>query len=226
MKRSHRWTALLLAGLLVFGLAACNNTTDPTKPSLPEVETAAPTEEPTIPIPEYDFAPTTTGIFIRRDKTIQSAEVTSFDTKKYKESELRAQVETWIAEYNKALGRDAVSMDTLIVADNRATLILNYDSPNAFLDFQGADFGVTEITVGTALEAATKMSLKNLKNPAGGNVNAMDALVDDEVTVLRISGKINVTTQGDIQFLSNTLTLSGTNSVRVNSDAPVFIIFR
>ena len=216
---------MILTGLMILGLAACQNPVGPTE-TYPVVETPAPTEAPTEPLPDYPFAPTTTGIFIRRDKTIQSAEVTSFDTKKYSEAELRKTVTGWIEEYNKAAGREAVGLDSLSVKDNRATLILNYADANAFMDFQGTDFDVKELAVATAVEAATRMSLKNLKSPSGTAVSATQALTDDEVTVLKVSGKINITTQGDIRFLSSTLTLSGTNSVRVNSDSAVFIIFR
>ena len=114
-----------------------------------------------------EYNPTATGIYIARDGSIKSAEITDFsnegfDKPRYDLETLRSYVTEWVDSYNQAKEKKSVSIESIELKDNAATLILNYDSINSFIDFQGADFGVTSLKIGSSEFAARNFALSGL----------------------------------------------------------------
>ena len=147
-----------------------------------------------------------TGIYVARDGSIRTAEITEFsnegfDRDRYDTETLRSYVTGWVDSYNSAKGKASVRIETIDVTDGVATLILYYDSLNAFIDFQGEDFGITSLRVGTAEFAARNFALSGLKDTEGNTVTPIDALQDEDVTVVdeqktEVPYKITVTGDG------------------------------
>ena len=178
-----------------------------------------------------EYNPTATGIYIARDGSIKSAEITDFsnegfDKPRYDLETLRSYVTEWVDSYNQAKEKKSVSIESIELKDNAATLILNYDSINSFIDFQGADFGVTSLKIGSSEFAARNFALSGLKDKDGNNVTPIDALQDESVTVVAVSGSCLISFAGEVKFLSRSLTLVDANTVRVSSKSDAFIIFK
>ncbi len=178
-----------------------------------------------------EFKPTMTGIYVARDGSIRTAEITEFsnegfDRDRYDTETLRSYVTGWVDSYNSAKGKASVRIETIDVTDGVATLILYYDSLNAFIDFQGEDFGITSLRVGTAEFAARNFALSGLKDTEGNTVTPIDALQDEDVTVVAVSGNSLISFAGEVKFLSGSLTLVDANTVRVSSKSDTFIIFK
>ena len=178
-----------------------------------------------------EFKPTATGIYVARDGSIRTAEITEFkndgfDKERYDAETLRQYVTGWVDSYNSAKGKASVRIETIDVTDGTATLILYYDSLNAFMDFQGEDFGITSLQVGTAEYAARNFALSGLKDASGKTVTPIDALQDEDVTVVSVSGSSLISFAGEVKFLSSSATLVDASTVRVSSKSDVFIIFK
>ena len=178
-----------------------------------------------------DFKPTATSIYVARDGSIRTAEITDFsndgyDQDRYDAATLRSYVTGWVDNYNSAKGKASVRIETIDVTDKVATLILYYDSLNAFIDCQGEDYGLTSLRVGTAESAARNFALSGLKDAEGNTVTPIAALQDEDVTVVAVSGTSLISFAGEVKFLSGSLTLVDANTVRVSSKSDTFIIFK
>ncbi len=203
----------------------------PSDPSASSAETS--TEEETLP-PDtrIQFVPTQTSLFFRQDGTVLSAEITGFDNSgfdstRYTEDGLREMVLGWVEEYNRSVGKTAVNLESVTVADKKATLILSYDTTESFMGFQGSDFGVKEL-MSVTVGASKKMgvALTGMKNAAGEAVTAAAATENNDWNLLMISGKVLVMTEDRILFCSDSLTLTDEYTVRVSSEEPVYLIFK
>ncbi len=226
--------AILLAGCLMAALTACGGNETTSTESIshqPTVqETSTETEPETMP-KELEFDPEVSGIYIMRDGTIKTAEIESFDNKdytetRYDESVLREYVTGWIKDYNEAKGRNEVALEKLEVKDKKATLVIRYDSYHAFLEFQGADFGFTDVETGNAEYAAWNYQLTNLMDAQGKNVTPAEALADETLTVVKISGTGLAYLSGEVKFLSSSQTLVAPNCVRLQDKGVSFIFFK
>ena len=213
--------------------AVTPSSTGKTQPSDSKT-TASPVIPPATDIPkaDYPFEPTTSGIYVTREGDIRSAEITSFDNstfpdKRYDEAELKTFIEENVKTYNEAKGTEAVTIDSLTVKDGTAELLLSYFSFTYFLDFQGDDFGIRYLALLTKENAIRNYDIGSLKDPAGNPADLMIALEQEDIKVLIVAGTGNVTVNGDIYFLSESLVLNDVNSVTCTDDAGYsFIIFR
>lgn len=230
---------LVVALVIVVVLSRCNpntpvssvaasSTTSSTNGSSSEGDTQQSTAEE---VKNIEYKPTATGIYVARDGSIRTAEITDFsnngfDKVRYDLDTLRSYVTGWIDNYNQAKGKTSVAIDTIAATDETATLVLSYDSINSFMDFQGEDYGITSLKVGPAEFAARNFALSGLKDTEGNNVTPIDALQDESVTVVAVSGSCLVSFAGEIKYLSHSLTLVDANTVRLNSKSEAFIIFK
>ena len=78
-----------------------------------------------------EFKPTVTGIYVARDGSIRSAEITDFsnddfDQDRYDVVTLRSYISEWVDSYNTAKGKSSVRIETIDVTDNQ------YDNCNYY----------------------------------------------------------------------------------------------
>ncbi len=234
---------LVVALVIVVALSKCNpNTPEIVSSDVPgtskEPRTTVPssdstTAEPTTEAPPVtiEFKPTSTGLYIDREGSVRTAEIVDFSNKDYEQTRydietLKSYVTAWVNSYNDAKGRTAVKIEKIDVSEDVATLILFYDTINAFIDFQGEDYGITSLRVGTAEYAARNFALSGLKDPDGNAVTPIDALQDENVTVVAVSGSSLISFAGEVKYLSSSLTLVDANTVHLSSKSDVFIIFK
>ena len=216
---------LVVALVIVVALSKCN----PNTPIVSSTDVNGSTGGSKNPSSETQTVPKSTAE--ARDGSIRTAEITEFsnegfDRDRYDTETLRSYVTGWVDSYNSAKGKASVRIETIDVTDGVATLILYYDSLNAFIDFQGEDFGITSLRVGTAEFAARNFALSGLKDTEGNTVTPIDALQDEDVTVVAVSGNSLISFAGEVKFLSGSLTLVDANTVRVSSKSDTFIIFK
>lgn len=245
MKEFRRLIALILSLALIFSLGACKNNNKESSTgasSSPAASSSVPghsssavptSSEPTKETlcEELSFAPNATSLFVDRAGNIKTGEVTDFDNSSFKEQRydeagLRQYVTGWIKDFNEAKGKEAIKLDTLAVADKKATLIMSYDTVESFMEFQGEDYGVTELRVTSVEDAAKNYQLSALRDKDGKSVSPLEAVKNDEYTVVVVSGNFQLTTSGPVAYLSNALTLTGPNTVRVNTKNLCYIIFK
>ncbi len=234
---------LVVALVIVVALSKCNpntpvisssdvpgtSTEKGSKTSSAEETTAEPTTEaPVVTIP---YEPTSTGLYIDRDGSLRTGEIVDFsnegyDKPRYEVETLKSYITGWVDSYNNAKGKTSVRVEKIDVKDDKATLILYYDTINAFMDFQGEDYGITSLRVGTAEFAARNFALSGLKDTEGNTVTPIDALQDENVTVVAVSGSSLISFAGEVKYLSSSLTLVDANTVHLSSKQEGFIIFK
>nr|MBQ6242399.1 hypothetical protein [Lachnospiraceae bacterium] len=249
-------SAVLLLGLLLM-VAACGKKEDPTLPGQSSAETTTaendsqqpesttqptttaqktkttttqPTTEP--PMADYPYEPTGSGIYVTRDGVLKSAEVTSFDNRKfpqvrYNEAELKEFIDKEVKAFNDSKKKNAVTVEDLTVKSGEATLVLNYADFDSFLEFQGTDFGVKHLALLEREDAVRKYNISNLVDTAGVKTDLLIALQDTDIKVLVVTGKTLITLNGDILYMSSGMTMTGVNMVRCEDDVNYsYVVFR
>ncbi len=230
---------LVVALVIVVALSKCNPNTPVHSSEMGSGENAGKESsgatidetDPRASLENIEFEPSVTSLYIARDGSILTAEITDFSNKDYESARydaetLKSYVTDWVDSYNAAKGRTSVKIQSIDVANDSATLILYYDSVNTFMDFQGVDYGITSLRVASAQDAARSFALSGLKDTEGKSVTPIDALQDETVTVAAISGSGEISFAGEVKYLSDSLTLVDSNTVHLNSKTEVFIIFK
>ena len=94
------------------------------------------------------FKPDTSSIYVKKDGTVVSADIESFEGSNYSEEELTTYVEDAVKLYNSEHGAESaayeekdmelpVEVDSLKVEDGTATLYLNYETCSDYMEFTG-----------------------------------------------------------------------------------------
>lgn len=191
------------------------------------------------------FNPTETSIYIKKDRSIISAEIeefdnSEFDEERYDEDELREFVEEAVIAYNTekdglayAYESDtkedlAVSIDSLTVEDGIATLILNYASSDDYVDFYGSAAlgGLDQLIVGLVSDGVNSdLSFTDMLD-ADGNEADYDEVTENESYVLvAVQGSVVMQVQGTVMYYSSGCTLQDSSTV-VTTDEICYVIFK
>lgn len=225
MKRS-----LLLSILLIFVLLLCGCTKSTT------------------------YEPKESGIFIRRDRHVIGAEIESFDnssfeTPRYSDTELIAFVEESVRDYNEETANlpyvraeeleDLKSEEELVlpvsiqlvdVADNVATLLLDYQDSTHYLAFNGTSEAVSiqNLIVGTVKNGNdSNLTYSNMvKAEDGSDVMAVDIMDHEKYMLVAVQGDTLVTCEGQIIFLSKGMELVDEFTVRTVPGETNYIVFK
>ena len=191
------------------------------------------------------FSPTETSIFIKKNRSIVSAEIEDFDNsefgeERYDESELLAFVEETVISYNEeidglayAYASDtnedlAVSISSLTVEDGSATLILNFASADDYVDFyfSAAFGGLDDLIVGLVSDGVNSgLSFSDMVD-ADGNEADYDTMTENEDYVLvSVTGSTVMQVQGIVMYYSSGCTLQDSSTV-LTTDETSYVIFK
>lgn len=154
-------------------------------------------------------------VFIRKDGTVISTDVEDFDVNTYDEDGLKRYVENAIAAYNQS-GDDLVQLESLTVADGKATLVLEYASAAHYAAFNGAEFYTG--LVSNALAAGYSFDAEFADVSSGSPVECrVSDFIGSNYQVAIIRGtNINVSVPGTIVYLSTKNTaLEDKNTVAI-----------
>ncbi len=225
MKRS-----LLLSVLLIFALLLCGCTKSTT------------------------YEPKESGIFIRRDRHVIGAEIESFDnssfeTPRYSDTELAAFVEDSVRNYNEETAdlpyvraeelKDIKSEEELVlpvsiqlieVADNVATLLLDYQDCTHYLAFNGTSEAVSiqNLIVGTVKNGNdSNLTYSNMiKAEDGTDVMAADIMDHEKYMLVAVQGDTLVTCEGQIIFMTKGMEAVDEFTVRTVPGETNYIVFK
>lgn len=197
------------------------------------------------------FEPTETSIFVTKDRQVVSAEIESFDNSayadspRYQEADLKAFVEEAVTSYNQtasgfsyAYAADAkeakvegtlpVSIESLTVQDNVATLLLDYKTADDYLAFNGtADtVPVKDLIIGTVKDGVDSgLDFSGMLN-ADGSAADVEKLTSSETYMLvAVTGTTVMKVEGDVKYMSAGVTLKDENTV-VTTEDTCYIIFK
>ncbi len=219
IKKRRKIAAVILAALLALSLIGCGGSSK--------------------------FSPTQTSIYIRKDRTVASAEVeefdnSSFDVQRYDEEELLAFVEEIVINYNEtesglayAYAKETkedlpVSITSLSVSNGMATLILNYASADDYLAFcaEQSETTIEDLIVGTVEDGNNSgLDYSGMVKADGTEVEVSKIASSTSMTLVMIIGSATVQVQGTVRYMSAEVTLVEDDTV-VTPEGTSYIIFK
>lgn len=138
------------------------------------------------------YVPQRSGIYVKNDKSIESAIVEPVEDGKYTSEGLKKFAEHEVERYNTEKNTNNVKVVSAQVKDGNASVIFSYTDANTFLDF--AKFS-QDNTV--KVESIQVMSLEEAKSQ--GQLDGIDtSQINSSANVVAIKGIADVTTQGSI----------------------------
>lgn len=197
------------------------------------------------------YEPVKSGIYVREDGSVVSADVEEFAESYYDKTELTGFVEDEIVAYNKkasgmayAYAEEAKEVDKeavlpvalkgLTVEGQKAVLLLEFATGKDYLDFNG-DMNVVltalaQTTVKEAKEAGKTMSgLKDAEGAAADEAKVAKKKNYEYLTLTVAEGlteAMPVQVQGTIQYVSGNVTITGENTVAVPAGETAVIIYK
>lgn len=176
----------------------------------------------------------TDTIFVEKKGTIVETRIRDFGKDNYSEEELKSFVEQEVADYNSGQDGKPVSIAKFQVKDQRALLILKYNSVKNYQSLTG-----TDLFYGTLAEAQNaaydfKQEFVRVENGQTKDAAQMGSVLergDDKVVIL--TENVNLEVYGDILYVSaqnvqvtgkNTVTVQGLGDGQESGQA--FVVFR
>lgn len=200
------------------------------------------------------YEPTESGIFIRRDRHVIGAEIESFDnssfeTPRYSDTELISFVEDSVRNYNEESANLPyvraeelenikseeelvlpVSIQMINVADNVATLLLDYQDSTHYLAFNGTSEAVAiqNLIVGTVKNGNdSNLTYSNMVNAEDGtDAMAADIMDHEKYMLVAVEGDTLVTCEGQIMYLTKGMELKDEFTVRTVPGETNYIVFK
>lgn len=192
------------------------------------------------------FEPTESSIFVKKDKTVVSAEMVSvdnseFDTPRYDENEMKTFLEAAVKEYNKeACGQDFayakdtkealnISIEEFKVENKVAAARLNYASSEDYLKFNGTeDSGsVKDLIIGTVADGISSgLDFSGMVNADGSAAGVEEIQKNTKYSLVAITGPARMMVEGKVRYMSSGVTLADESTVVTSGDETVYIIFK
>lgn len=153
---------------------------------------------------------------------VQSGIVEAFDKDYYKEDELKQYLEDAIAYYNDTNKKDAVTVDSFLIADKSAKVVFQYKSMEDYKklnDVEAEYLTVEEVTS----QGLFPGKFTNLEDGKTVSKNTVEENSDYHVLIL--NEEYDVKTSGKICYYVN-CTVYNNKSVHTSKDETSIIIFK
>lgn len=151
-----------------------------------------------------------TTVYVKKDGTVESVFVETFDKKYYDENELKTWIEKEIQEEQKERGEDSVQLKSFEVKEKKATLFLNYQSVEDYEQFTETELEAGDTTSASLLKKQ-KMVEANTKSEKAVTIGEeeLDSLSyvkinDVEDTQILVDGTIRYYSKG-MEFVDNNI---------------------
>ncbi len=186
------------------------------------------------------FAPTESSLYITSEGKVTSATIETYEADYYSADELKASVEEVLADFNASAGSDSTVQSALIrectLADGTAKLLIDFATADAYLDFmeqypdgespiQVADLDITTVSDGVTKGYLVGKSFTKLakENEA---VAADEVMKQSKWYVAAVDGAALIQTDGNIQYISEGVSIVGTNMIQTPEDEVSYVVFK
>ena len=217
MNRIRNTCLCALAGLAVFCTAACTRG------------------------PAQAFEPTEDSLYITGSGQVTSAAIETYEKDYYPEEGLKASVEENLAAFNQDAASTAgdgekapAVLNTCTLADGTASLLIDFSSPAAYMEFMAA---YPDEESGVQVKALSILSMEEAElgdvpltaaagKEKGTAVPADQVKKKSKLHVAVVEGPALLETDGAIQYISDGVTLTGENGARTPDGGVSYIIFK
>lgn len=186
------------------------------------------------------FAPTESSLYITSEGTVTSATVETYEESYYSADELKAYVEEVLAEFNGAAGTDSAdklaTVKECTMADGTAKLLIDFKSADSYLDFmeqypdEESKVQVTNLDITTVTDGVTKGYIVGetftKTSGDGKTVGADEVMKQTKLYVAAVEGAALIQTDGTIQYISEGVTVVGTNMIQTPEDEVSYVVFK
>lgn len=186
------------------------------------------------------FTPTESSLYITSEGKVTSATVETYEADYYSADELKAFIEELLVDFNASAGGDstamAVSVKECTLADGTAKLLMDFQNADTYLDFmeqypdeespiQVADLDITTVSDGVTKgylvgKSFTKLAKEQTK------VAADEVMKQSKLYVAAIDGSALIQTDGNIQYISEGVSVVGTNRIQTPGDEVSYVVFK
>ena len=186
------------------------------------------------------FAPTESSLYITSEGKVTSATVETYEADYYSADEMKAFIEEILAEFNASAGADSstksASVKECTLTGGTAKLLIDFSSADAYLEFmdqypdEESAIQVTDLDITTVTDGVTKGYLvgKSFTKLAKEQttVAADEIMKQSKLYVAAIEGAARIQTDGSIQYISEGVSVVGTNMIQTPEDEVSYVVFK
>lgn len=185
------------------------------------------------------FAPTESSLYITSEGKVTSATVETYEADYYSADEMKAFIEEVLAGFN-ASGGDSTAKSAVVkectLADGTAKLLIDFTNADAYLEFmeqypdeespiQVTDLDITTVSDGVAKGYLVGKSFTKLAKEQT-TVAADEVMKQSKLYVAAIDGAALIQTDGNIQYISEGVSMVGTNMVQTPESELSYVVFK
>lgn len=190
---------------------------------------------------EQAFAPKESSLYITGEGVITSATVETYEEDYYSADELKAFAEELLAEFNSSAAASeaegkAASVKECTMADGVAKLLIDFQDAETYLTFmeqypdEESAIQLTSLDVTTVSDGITKGYLvgNDFTKVAGESetVTADEVMKQSKLNVAAVEGASLIQTDGEIQYISDGVTVVGTNMIQTPAEQVSYVVFK
>ena len=186
------------------------------------------------------FAPTESSLYITSEGIVTSATVETYENDYYSAEELKAFAEEMLAEFNDSVGASgeeaAATVKECTMADGVAKLLIDFQDAETYMTFMEqypddeSAIQVSALDVTTVSDGITKGYLvgENFTKIAGESksVSADEVMKQSKLFVAAVEGASLIQTDGAIQYISDGVSVVGTNLIQTPADQVSYVVFK
>lgn len=162
-------------------------------------------------------------VLVKNDGSVQAATVETFDKNYYNLDELKGFITRQINKYNQVNGQDSIILDSLILKDGNAVLVLNYTNIEHYDNFNEVKNAF--ITTADAKKSNTNLPDVYVSAKDGAYASPDTALKNDKYRILVLNEKTDVLVDGTVKFFANGK-LTGKSKFETGSGEQSVIIYK
>lgn len=166
------------------------------------------------------FSPKETAVSIGKDGTVTAAILDKLDQSYYDAEELKANVESSVADYNSSAGEDTITVEKFEIGEeNDVELFMKYASYKDYADFNNVDFYVGDITDGYnngGYRFETTFRQVEKGKIVGEGIQREEIYAGSNHPMIVFSEDMAVEVPGNILYVSSNVEVTGKKSARMS----------
>ena len=185
------------------------------------------------------FAPTQSSLYITSEGTVTSAVIETYENDYYSADELRASVEEILGAFNASEGGtgeegEPAAIQECTMADGVAKLLIEFQDADTYLRFmeqypdEESAIQVMDLDVTTVADGITKGYLVGRKFTTSDSKEAAadEVMKKSRLYVAAVEGTALIQIDRAVQYISEGVSMEGTNLVQTPADEVSYIVFK
>ena len=165
-----------------------------------------------------------TGVSVGKDGVLTAEVFDTLDQSYYNAEELKANVESSVADYNRGAGEDTITVEKFEIGEEgEVELSMKYASSKDYMAFNNVDFYAGDITDGYNSEGyrfETTFRQVEKGEIVGDEIKREDIFAGSNHPMIAFSEPMMVEVPGKILYVSSNVEVTGKKTARMAGSAP------